>query len=181
MVGVDLLFKPDLNLLTRLGSSPNLGFFGIMAGSSSDILYSTFGVNMDLLHDSLWNEPCSNLRGLERPGPIQPGMLDFCPRTVQILTIAKSFSVLGRSQSFEILEWGLVNPEILVEFLDRMKVDMHFQPYYLSQYDSLRLLHKRSLTVPHKNLSRQRRNGPRCWITSWMKSPELWKDVKTRL
>ena len=31
--GVSLLFKQSQNLLIRLGSSPNLGFFGIMAGS----------------------------------------------------------------------------------------------------------------------------------------------------
>ena len=89
MMGVDLLFKLDLNLLTRLGSSPNLGFFGIMAGSSCVLaplinLYSTFGVNMDLFQEPLlWKEQCSNLRGLEHPGGIQPGMLDFSPKTIQ--------------------------------------------------------------------------------------------------
>ena len=76
-----------------------------------DKLYYTFGVNMDLFQESsLWNDPCSNLRGLERPGTIQPGMLDFSPRTVQTSTIAELCSVLGRSQWFVILEWGLVNP-----------------------------------------------------------------------
>ena len=89
-----------------------------------DILDSTFGVNMDLFQESLWNEPCSNFRGLEHPGPIQPGMLDFCPRTVQTLTIGKSCSVLGQSQCFAI--WGMVNPEKIAEFLNRMKVDMYF-------------------------------------------------------
>ena len=55
-----------------------------------EILYSTFRVHMDLFKESLWTEPCSYLRGLEHPGRIQPGMLDFCPRTVQTLTIVKS-------------------------------------------------------------------------------------------
>ena len=120
MVGVDLLFKPDTNLLTRIGSSPNLGFFGIMAVSSCVLALVIFfipllGVNMDLFQESLWTEPCSNLRGLKRPG-----ILEFCPKTVQTSTIAKLCSLLGRSQCLAILEWGLVNPEKIAEFLDRM-------------------------------------------------------------
>ena len=85
---------------------------------------------MNLFQESsLWNEPCSNLRGLECPGVIQPGMLDFSPRTVQTSTIAKSCSVLGRSQHFMILEWGLVNLKKIAEFLDRMKFNMYILSY----------------------------------------------------
>ena len=96
-----------------------------------DILYSTFGVNRDLFQESLWTELCSNLRGLKHPGSIQPelcsnlrglkhpgsiqlGMLEFCPKTMQTSTIAKSCSLLGQSQRFVILEWGLVNPKKIV-------------------------------------------------------------------
>ena len=87
--------------------------------------------------------PCSNSRGLEGPGAIQSGMLDFSPRTVQTCVIAKSCIILEWSQQFAILEWGLVNPEKIVSFLTRTKTDVYFRNYYISIYDSLRLLHQR--------------------------------------
>ena len=70
-------------------------------------------------------------------------MLEFNPRTVQTTTIAKFCSMMGRSQRFAILEWGLVNPEKISEFLQRMKVDQKFRTYYYELYDSLRLLYRR--------------------------------------
>ena len=83
----------------------------LLCPNPGEILFSTFGVNMDLFQDSLWTEPCSNLKGLKRPASIQPGMLKFNSKTVQASTIAKFCSMTGRSQQFAILEWGLVNPE----------------------------------------------------------------------
>ena len=103
-------------------------------------LYSTFGVNMDLFQDTLWTEPWSNLRGLKRSGSIQPGMLEFNSRTVQVAKIAKFCATTGRSQRFAILEWGLVNPEKITEFLKRMERDLCFRSYYHGIYDTLRLL-----------------------------------------
>ena len=41
-----------------------------------------------------------------------------------------------------------MNSEKIAEFLDRMKVDMYFQSYYLSLYDTLRLLNKRIFDFP---------------------------------
>ena len=70
-------------------------------------------------------------------------MLEFNPRTVQTATIAKFCSMLGRSQIFAILKWGLVNQEKISEFLQRMKVDQKFRTYYYELYDSLRLLYRR--------------------------------------
>ena len=67
---------------------------------------------------------------------IQPGMLEFNPKTVQTATIAKFCSKMGRSQRFAILEWGLFNPEKISEFLQRMKVDQKFRTYYYRLYDS---------------------------------------------
>ena len=74
-------------------------------------LYATFAVNAELLRDSIWVESSCNTRGLRHPASIQPGMLEFNPRTVQTATIAKFCSMLGRSQIFAILKWGLVNKE----------------------------------------------------------------------
>ena len=51
--------------------------------------------------------------------------------------------MMGRSQRFAILEWGLVNPEKSSEFLHRMKVDKIFRSYYYGLYDSFRLLYRR--------------------------------------
>ena len=97
---------------------------------------------MELFQDSLWTEPCSN-RGLKQPASIQPGMLEFNPKSVQTTTIAKFCSMMGRIQRFAILEWGLVNPDKISVFLHRIKVDMIFRSYYCNLYNSLGLLHKR--------------------------------------
>ena len=67
-------------------------------------LYSTFGVNLKPFQGALWIDPCSNYRGLECHGVIQPGLLDFSPKTVQTATIAKSYTIIGRTQMFSILE-----------------------------------------------------------------------------
>ena len=69
-------------------------------------------------------------------------MLEFNPKTVQTTTIAKFCSMMGRSQRFAILKWGLVNLEKISEFLHRMKVDKIFRSYYYGLYDSLRLLNR---------------------------------------
>ena len=79
---------------------------------------------------------------------IQPGMLDFSPKTVQTSMIAKSCVVLRWSQRFAILEWSLVNPEKITSFLTRMKTDGYLRNYYIAIYDSLRLLHHRIFDRP---------------------------------
>ena len=81
---------------------------------------------MDLIQDSIWSEPSCNVRGWKGPASIQPGMLEFNPKSVQTATIAKFCSMKGRSQRLPILEWGLVNPEKISVFLQRMKVDKIF-------------------------------------------------------
>ena len=106
-------------------------------------LYSTFGVDIELLKYSIWTKPSYNVRGLKRPSFIQPGMLEFNPKTVQSTVIEKFCSMMGQSQRFAILEWGLVNPEKISEFLQRMKVDKIFRSCYFGLYDSLRLLFRR--------------------------------------
>ena len=70
-------------------------------------------------------------------------MLEFNPKTLQVPTIAKFCTTTGRSQRFAILKWGLVNPEKIIENLERMQKDMCFRSYYHGIYDALRLLHKR--------------------------------------
>ena len=104
---------------------------------------------MDLDQDPLvWKELCFKFRGLEHPGVIQPGMLDFSPRTVQSSMLAKSCVILGRSQQFAILEWALVNPEKITKFLNRIKTDLYFWNYYLGLYDRMRLLHQHIFDRP---------------------------------
>ena len=62
--------------------------------------------------------------------------------------IAVSCSTLGRSQSFSILEWGLLNPEKIEQLFQRMKSDLFFRNYYFGLYDSLGLLHLRIFDRP---------------------------------
>ena len=102
----------------------------ILSPGAREELYASFGVNLELLRDSIWVEASNSSRGLRRPASIQSGMLKFNPRTVQTATIAKFCSMIGRSQSFAILEWGLVNPEKISVFLQRMKVYQKFRTYY---------------------------------------------------
>ena len=78
-----------------------------------------------------WTDPCSTSRGLERPGAVQPGMLEFSPRTVKMITFVNSCSTLGLSQRFAILEWGLVNPEKIEQFFKRMISDLFFRIFFL--------------------------------------------------
>ena len=51
--------------------------------------------------------------------------------------------MMGQSQRFAILEWGLVNPETISEFLHRMKVDQKFRSYYYSLFDFLKMLYRK--------------------------------------
>ena len=78
---------------------------------------------MELLKYSIWTEPSCNVKSLNCHGSIQPGILEFNPKTVQTTAIEKFCSMMGQSQIFAILEWGLVNPKKMSEFLHRMKVD----------------------------------------------------------
>ena len=75
-------------------------------------------------------------------------MLDFCPAKVQFSTISKFCSMNQQIQRLAILEWSLVNPEKISEFLNRMKTDSRFRGYYHSVYDAVRLLHKRIFDEP---------------------------------
>ena len=116
--------------------------------SLGEILYATFGVNLEPSLGISWTDPCSTSRGLERHRAVQPGMLEFSPRTVKTITISTSCSNLGRSQRFTILEWGLLNPEKIEQFFQRMILDLFFRNYYFGLYDSLRLLHLRIFDWP---------------------------------
>ena len=107
-------------------------------------LYSTFGVDTELLRDSIWTEPGCNVRGLKRPDSIQHGMLEFNPKTVQTTTIAKFCSMYdGTEPEIRYPGVGFGQPENISEFLQRMKVDQKFRSYYYGLYDSLRLLYRR--------------------------------------
>ena len=115
----------------------------LLCPGTGEELYSTFRVDTELLSDSIWTEPSCNVRGLKHPDSIQPGMLEFNPKTVQTTTIAQFCSMMGRSQRFAILECSLVNPNRISEFRHRMKIDQKFRTYYYGLYDSLRLLYRR--------------------------------------
>ena len=67
-------------------------------------MYTTFGVKTDALEKSVWIEPINHSRDLRRPKSIQSGMLEFNPRTVETITIAKFCSMMGTSQRFVIME-----------------------------------------------------------------------------
>ena len=126
--------KQFIDQVRTLAKSKILWNHGIvlLCPSPGDKLYSTFGVDKELLRDALWTEPSFNVRGLKLPESFQPGMLEFDPATVQTSGVAKLCAKTGLSQRFAVLEWGLVNPEKILEFIFRMKIDMKFRSYYFA-------------------------------------------------
>ena len=75
-------FLDQVRILAKSKILWNHGRILLCPGSGEE-LYSTFGVDMEFLKDSIWTEPSCNVKGLKRPGSIQPGMLKFNPKTVQ--------------------------------------------------------------------------------------------------
>ena len=110
--------------------------------------YATFGIPEEDLRGALWNEHTSTRRGLRRPSSMKAGMLDFNPTTVMYSTISKFCSANQRIQRLAILEWGLMNPEKISYFFDRMKSDSRFRNYYQSVYDALGILYRRIFDKP---------------------------------
>ena len=111
-------FIDEVRILTKTRILWNHGRVLLCLGSG-EILYATFGVKMKPSLGISWTDPCSTFRGLECPGAVQPGVLDFSPRSMKMITIANSCSILERSQRFAILEWGLLNPEKIEQFFKK--------------------------------------------------------------
>ena len=101
----------------------------LLSPGAGEELYATFQVKTDPLENSVWIELINPSRGLRWPKSIQTGMLEFNPMTVETFTMAKFCSMMGKSQRFAFLEWWLVNPENISEFLQKMKVDQRFKTY----------------------------------------------------
>ena len=113
-----------------------------------EINYATFGIPVEDLRVALWNDPTSSRRGLGRPSSMEDGMLKFNPTTVMYSTISKFCTMKQRIQRLAILEWGLMNPEEISYFFDRMKSDARFRNYYHSVYDALGVLYRRICNKP---------------------------------
>ena len=62
-------FLDQVRILTKSKILWNHGRI-LLCPRSGKELYSTFGVNMEMLRDSIWTEPCCNVRGLKRPDSI---------------------------------------------------------------------------------------------------------------
>ena len=135
-------FLDQVRIFAKSNITWNHGRILLCQGYEENV-YSTFGVSMESFQDTVWSETTSSRRGLKKPASIQQGMLQFYPAMVQPSTISKFCSMNGQIQQLAILEWGLVNPEKISEFLNRMKIDSRFRLYYHSVYDAVRLLHKK--------------------------------------
>ena len=142
-----LKFLDQVRILAKSNITWNHGRILLGLGSN-ETFYATFGIPEEDFKGAVWSEPTITRRGLRRPSSMEAGMLDFNPTTVNYSTISKFCSVNQRIQRLAILEWGLVNPEKIGYFFDRMKSDSRFRNCYLSVYDALRILYRRIFDEP---------------------------------
>ena len=91
-------FLDKVRILAKSKILWNYGRILLHPGKGEE-LYSTFGVDTELFRDSIWTEHSCNVRGLKLPDSIQPGMLEFNPKTIQTTTIAKFCSTYDGTES----------------------------------------------------------------------------------
>lgn len=62
-------------------------------------------------------------------------MIKFDVSTTKSGDIGKACTALGRFQRLSLLEWAMLNPELLKKFFIRLARDAGFQRFYTNLYD----------------------------------------------
>ena len=78
-----------------------------------------------------------------RPPGVKIPLLELEVSTARSSDIGRACSVTGRSQRWNILEWVMLNPELLKKFFIRMTEEERVRRFYTNLYDLLRLCHLR--------------------------------------
>ena len=70
-------------------------------------------------------------------------LVEFDVSMTKSQDIGRACTRLGRFQWWSLLEWAMVNPELLKKFFIRMTRDVGFHKFYTNLYDLLRVCHLR--------------------------------------
>ena len=105
--------------------------------------YSRFGLTPKQIGVQSWTDPAPGDLRMVRPPGVKIELLKFEVSTAKIGEIGRACTVMGRCQCWSLLEWGMLNPELLRRFFIRMTEDDGFQRFYTNLYDLLRLCYLR--------------------------------------
>ena len=93
----------------------------------TDLEYSRFGLTPEQIGVQSWSESATRDLRMVRPPGIKVALLEFDVCTTKSGDIGKACTALGRFQRWSLLEWAMLNPELLKKFFIRMVRDDGFQ------------------------------------------------------
>ena len=104
--------------------------------------YARFGISRALIKRVIWSEEVPETQGFElsRPESLDAPMIEIIPETEKCSQIMKFCIQNGRMQKYVLWEWCRMNPNKIVNFLQRMAKDKDYQTYYRPLYDGIRLI-----------------------------------------
>ncbi len=115
--------------------------------TDADLEYTRFGLAPGQIEAQTWLDPVSGVRGMGRPPGMMVVRLEIDSSTARSSYIGARCVEMVRSQSWFILEWDRLNPEMLRFFFVRMIRDTGFRLFYKNLNDSMRLCHLRIFDV----------------------------------
>ena len=86
----------------------------------TDLEYAMFGLTPEQVGVQSWSESAPGDLRMVRPPGIKIALLEFEISTARSCDIWKACSAIGRCQHWSILEWAMLNPELLRKFFVRM-------------------------------------------------------------
>ena len=112
--------------------------------------YARFGIGRMELRRVIWTEEVPESKGFDlmRPESLESPMLSIHPEKTKCPQIMKFCIQNERIQKYAIWEWCRMNPNLIVNFLQRMAKDKDFQTYYKPLYDGIRLIFWRVVNRP---------------------------------
>ena len=115
--------------------------------TDADLEYTRFGLAPGQIEGQTWLDPVSGVRVMGRPPGMMVVRLEIDSSTARSSYIGARCVEMVRSQSWFILEWDRLNPEMLRFFFVRMIRDTGFRLFYKNLNDSMRLCHLRIFDV----------------------------------
>ena len=109
--------------------------------------YARFGISRAVIKRAVWTEEVPESQGFElcRPESLEAPMIVLNPETEKCSQIMKFCIQNGRMQKYVLWEWCRMNPNQIVNFLQRMAKDKEYQTYYRPLYDGIRLIFWRTV------------------------------------
>ena len=112
--------------------------------------YARFGISKSEISRVIWTEEVPDSQGFElkRPESLVSPMLILNPEKTTCPQIMRFCTQNERVQKYAIWEWSRMNPNLIVNFIQRMARDKDFQTYYRPLYDGIRLIFWRIMNRP---------------------------------